>query len=112
MGSGAIAAPLARRARAGENGRMRVRLRLQIAGRVQGVWFRGATQAEARRLGVDGWVRNRPDGGVEVLIEGEPVAVRTLADWCRRGPSGARVTDVEESPEPAADDLVGFEVVH
>ena len=91
---------------------MRVRLRLQITGRVQGVWFRGATQAEAQRLGVDGWVRNRPDGTVEAVVEGEPAAVRTLADWCRRGPSGARVTEVVETSEPPAGDLAGFDIVH
>jgi acylphosphatase len=89
-----------------------MRLRLEITGRVQGVWYRGATEAEARRLGVDGWVRNRPDGSVEALIEGEADAVRALADWCRRGPSGARVAGVRESPEPVADDLVGFRITH
>jgi acylphosphatase len=91
---------------------MRVRLRLRIIGRVQGVWYRGATEAEARRLGVDGWVRNCPDGSVEALVEGEPEAVRALADWCRTGPPGARVAQMTESPEPAGDDLVGFRIRH
>lgn len=91
---------------------MRLRLRLRITGRVQGVWYRGATDAEARRLGVVGWVRNLPDGSVEALIEGEPTAVRALVAWCRTGPPGARVTDVLEQPEPAGADLVGFRVQH
>jgi acylphosphatase len=91
---------------------VRIRLRLEISGRVQGVWYRGATEAEARRLGVDGWVRNRPDGSVEALIEGEAEAVRALADWCRHGPSGARVDGVRESPEPVGDDLAGFRITH
>ncbi len=91
---------------------MRIRLRLRITGRVQGVWYRGATAAEARKLGVDGWVRNVSDGSVEVLLEGEADAVRTLTDWCRRGPAGARVVDVRESPEPVGDDLVGFRIRH
>jgi acylphosphatase len=91
---------------------MRIRLRLQISGRVQGVWYRGATETEARRLGVDGWVRNLPDGSVEALIEGEPSAVRALADWCREGPPGAHVRDVAESSEPAGDDLAGFRIRH
>jgi len=91
---------------------MRTRLRLRITGRVQGVWYRGATEAEARRLGVDGWVRNLPDGSVEALIEGEPSAVRALADWCRQGPPGARVHDVTEAGEPPGDDLHGFRIRH
>lgn len=90
----------------------RTRVRLRITGRVQGVWFRGATEAEARRLGVDGWVRNLPDGSVEALIQGEPSAVRALASWCRTGPSGARVDDVVETSEPRGDDLAGFRIRH
>jgi len=90
----------------------RIRLRLHITGRVQGVWYRGATEAEARRLGVAGWVRNLPDGTVEALIEGEPAAVRALADWCRTGPPGARVRDVHEQPEPVGDELAGFRIRH
>lgn len=93
-------------------GNVRTRLRLRITGRVQGVWYRGATEAEAHRLGVDGWVRNLPDGSVEALLEGTPADVRALADWCRQGPPGARVRDVVESPEPAGDDLAGFRIRH
>lgn len=90
----------------------RIRTRLAITGRVQGVWYRGATEAEARRLGVDGWVRNLPDGSVEAVIEGEPAAVRALVEWCRTGPPGARVASVREQAEPAGDDLVGFRIRH
>ena len=89
---------------------MRARTRLRVSGRVQGVWYRGATQAEARKLGVDGWVRNLPDGSVEALIEGDAAAVRALVDWCRTGPSGARVASVQEASEPVGDDLAGFEI--
>jgi acylphosphatase len=90
--------------------RVRTRVRLHITGRVQGVWFRGATHAEATKLGVDGWVRNLPDGGVEALVEGDAAAVRALVGWCHTGPSGARVTDVREHAEPPGDDLAGFEI--
>ena len=86
------------------------RRHLRIRGRVQGVWYRGAMQAEARRLGVHGWVRNLADGSVESIIEGPAAAVRALADWCRTGPPGARVRDVTEAPEPLAEPLVGFEI--
>jgi acylphosphatase len=91
---------------------MRTRVRLRITGRVQGVWYRGATEAEARKLGVDGWVRNCSDGSVEALIEGDPSMVAALVTWCRTGPPGARVTDVAECPEPPSDDLVGFRIHH
>lgn len=65
--------------------------RLVIGGRVQGVGFRWWTVAEAGRLGLDGWVRNRVDGTVEALVAGEPAAVREMIDRCRQGPRSARV---------------------
>lgn len=77
-----------------------LRLRLVIRGRVQGVWFRESTRIEAERLGVHGWVRNRPDGTVEAVLEGAPLAVRQLEVWCHQGPSGARVTEVVSNAEP------------
>lgn len=77
----------------------RVRLRAVIHGRVQGVWFRGATAEEARRHGVDGWVCNRDDGAVEVVFEGSAEAVAALAAFVRRGPPAARVESVEMRDE-------------
>ena len=71
-----------------------VRAHLLVTGRVQGVWFRGATQAEAERLGVHGWVRNRADGSVEAGVEGPREAVDELVAWAQRGPSAARVARV------------------
>ena len=71
------------------------RAHLTIRGRVQGVWYRGSMENEAERLGLAGWVRNRPDGAVEAEVEGAPEAVDALIAWARRGPPAARVTDVE-----------------
>lgn len=88
----------------------RLRLRLAVTGRVQGVWYRGAAVEEARRLGVDGWVRNRADGSVEVLVEGPPDAVQALVAWCRTGPPAARVREVGTVSEPVGADLVGFHI--
>ncbi len=77
-----------------------VRARVIVSGRVQGVFFRDSTQRQATRLGVRGWVRNRPDGTVEAAMEGSRHAVGELIDWCRTGPPRAAVTGVEIIDEP------------
>lgn len=70
-------------------------VQLVVRGRVQGVFFRASTQREARRLGLAGWVRNRPDGAVEVCVEGEEEALKELLAWAHRGPTAARVERVD-----------------
>ena len=65
-----------------------------VSGRVQGVYFRGATQRRARELGVTGYARNLPDGRVEVLVCGPAAAVNNLCEWLWQGPPGANVTAV------------------
>jgi acylphosphatase len=72
-------------------------LHLQILGRVQGVWFRESMRREAERLGVAGWVRNRPDGSVEAVAQGAPEAVDALVAWARIGPPQARVERIVET---------------
>jgi acylphosphatase len=74
---------------------MRAR-RVVIRGRVQGVGYRDWMVHEATRLGVQGWVRNRPDGTVEALVDGEDAAVQALLSACRRGPMLARVDEIVE----------------
>jgi len=78
-------------------------LRLRIEGFVQAVGYRNFVIAEASKLGLDGWVRNRGDGTVEVLCSGETKAVEALVGACMRGPAGSRVANVElhkaEPPE-------------
>ncbi len=86
-----------------------VRRRVVVHGTVQGVFFRDSTRRRADSAGVKGWVRNRPDGAVEAVFEGEPAAVEDLVEWTRRGPRGADVADVEETEEPP-EGLAGFEV--
>ena len=77
-------------------------LHITVEGRVQGVFFRAATRRLARRLGLTGWVHNCPDGSVEVVAEGRRDTLEQLLDWCARGPSGARVTDVRATWQKAS----------
>ena len=84
------------------------RRRVVVHGKVQGVFFRDSAQQEAEREGVAGWVRNRDDGAVEAVFEGDPGAVERLVEWCRSGPSSADVEDVEASEE-TPEGLSGFE---
>jgi acylphosphatase len=81
------------------------RARAIVSGRVQGVSYRASTAAEARRLGLAGWVRNLPDGRVELEVEGPADLVAQLLTWCDRGPPSARVTsvDVEEQAPTGAE---------
>lgn len=80
-------------------------VRVTISGRVQGVWFRNWTTEQAKRLGLDGWVRNRHDGTVEAVFKGEGESVREMVRLCHEGPPQAQVEAVEEHEhdEPVAD---------
>ena len=80
---------------------MAVRRRVAAYGRVQGVFFRDSCERMAHSAGVSGWVRNRNDGAVEAVFEGEPEAVDRMVGWMRQGPRRAdveRVEVVEEEP--------------
>ena len=87
-----------------------VRLYARICGRVQGVSFRYYTLRQARILSVTGWVRNRYDGSVEVVAEGERGPVSELLTWLRAGPPSARVERVEERWEQPTGEFEQFEV--
>lgn len=69
-------------------------LSIRVTGKVQGVFFRASTRDEAQRLNLNGWVRNEPDGTVQIEVEGDEEALDQLVTWCHRGPKWARVTDV------------------
>jgi acylphosphatase len=86
-----------------------VRYRLQISGRVQGVFFRDTCRRMAERHGVSGWVRNLPDGTVEAVFEGAAEDVRHLVDWSHQGPSAAVVRDVRVQAEPP-EGISGFQI--
>jgi acylphosphatase len=71
---------------------------------VQGVFFRAEARARAQSLGLAGWVRNAPDGSVEAVFEGEHKRVESMVEWCRSGPAGADVDEVEVAwEEPRGD---------
>lgn len=81
-----------------------------VSGRVQGVFYRATTRQHAERLGLTGWVRNLPDGRVELHAEGPEPRLLELLEACRQGPPGARVTAVDERWGPATGQWVRFEV--
>ncbi len=73
----------------------RVRARVHVSGRVQGVGYRRNTEEQATNLGVDGWVRNLDDGRVEAVFEGDPETVEAMIEWCHTGSARATVDDVQ-----------------
>lgn len=86
------------------------RVHLLISGRVQGVWYRASTRAEADRLGLTGWVRNLSGGQVEAVAEGPRSSLEQLVAWCRRGPPHAVVRSVEPTWSGSEAAFTGFEV--
>jgi acylphosphatase len=88
----------------------KVRAHAIIHGRVQGVFFRAETQRAARQLGVLGWVRNRFDGTVEAIMEGDESRVHATLKWCERGPRLARVEKVEVDWEPYQGEFDAFSI--
>jgi acylphosphatase len=84
--------------------------RIFVRGRVQGVAFRASARAEAARLGLGGWVRNRLDGRVEILAQGDAAALDALEHWCHRGPPAARVDEVHAEDLEPDSGIRGFEI--
>jgi acylphosphatase len=79
----------------------RIARRLLVHGRVQGVWYRESMRQEAERLGIVGWVRNRLDGTVEAVVEGDSSAVQAITEWAWRGPQDAEVRGIDVAEESA-----------
>ncbi len=83
---------------------------LIISGKVQGVFYRVVCQEVAQELGLTGWVRNLPTGQVEVLAQGEKEKIEKLIEWCKKGPSGARVNDVDVIWENISEKVSDFSI--
>ena len=81
-----------------------------IHGRVQGVGYRMAMVEAAHARGIAGWVRNRRDGTVEAVVQGENASVDAMLEWCRRGPPGSRVTGLATRELDADPALLTFEL--
>jgi len=86
------------------------RVHVFVSGLVQGVFFRAATCERAAALGVKGWVRNLPDGRVEILAEGAPERIAEFLDWCASGPPHAKVDSLEVIEESPIEEFTTFEV--
>lgn len=84
-------------------------VRFLVSGRVQGVGFRYRCQAQARELGLAGWVQNRDDGQVHGRLQGPEPAIAAMLNWLRSGPTGARVDDLQTEAVDAAA-FEGFEI--
>ena len=89
---------------------MNKRYHLIISGRVQGVFFRAFVKKAATLLGLTGFVRNKPDGTVEAVVEGTSEKLHELLEHCKKGPIAARVDAVEKKEEKATGEFIGFVV--
>jgi acylphosphatase len=88
------------------------RVHVIISGKVQGVFFRAETQRAAEAVGISGWVRNRRDGTVEAVMEGEPDKIRKMLNWCRKGAPLSRVDKVAEDWESYVGEYEGFSITY
>jgi acylphosphatase len=89
---------------------MKSKVQVIISGKVQGVWFRANTKNKAEQLGITGWVRNTNDGKVEALFEGEDDNIKEMLEWCKHGPTMAKVTDVRVKRNPDQDECNSFSI--
>ncbi len=89
----------------------KARLHVLIEGSVQGVFFRASTREEAYLLGLTGWVRNCFDGRVEAVFEGERNKVEEVLKWCKKGPPGSMVRNVEVNWEQATGEFDTFSII-
>jgi acylphosphatase len=87
-----------------------VRATIRVSGLVQGVFYRATTQQTARSLALRGWVRNELDGSVSAVAEGPRSRVEELVSFCRKGPPGARVDDLEVDMSPATGEFEDFRI--
>ena len=83
---------------------------LLVKGKVQGVFYRASVRGKAEELGINGWVKNTPDGHVQILASGEEEALKEFIRWCHTGPSRAVVKSVSVTPQESSD-VHGFRII-
>jgi acylphosphatase len=88
----------------------KTRAHIIVSGTVQGVFFRQNTKRQAQSRGVFGWVKNTLDGNVEAVFEGEETSVKEIVDYCRHGPSFAKVEKIEVDYEPYKGEFADFKI--
>lgn len=89
-----------------------MRVHLIVHGSVQGVFYRASAQKEAEKLGLAGWARNNSSGSVEIVAEGLRTDLEKFVVWCRQGPSGADVENVDVEWEEATGEFKRFEIAY
>ena len=87
------------------------RVQITIRGRVQGVFFRATAKREAVQLGLTGWIKNRPDGQVEAIVEGDEDRVKEFVSWSQHGPTPARVENVDTKWRGYTGEFTDFRIV-
>ena len=90
---------------------MKKRIKIKVTGRVQGVSYRFEARTMARYLGINGFVKNMPDGSVYIEAEADEKALNDFVSWCRKGPDFARVEQIETGEIPVEDDTI-FDIKH
>jgi len=88
------------------------RFKIRIYGLVQGVFFRVNTKKVAEELGLNGWIKNKEDGSVEVLVEGEESKIQELLKWCKKGSSASIVEKIEIKREKFNGEFKSFEILY
>ncbi len=89
---------------------LKTRVHVLVSGHVQGVFFRYETRKTAENYGVKGWVENLPDGRVECILEGEKEDLKKVIEFCKKGPPGAHVSNIEIKWEKWKGEFVGFQI--
>lgn len=89
---------------------MKKQVHVIISGRVQGVWYRVSTKKMATTLGLLGWVKNRSDGAVEALFEGDEDVIHRMIAWCKQGPPLAQVTEVKVKDKQPTGEFKEFSI--
>ena len=91
---------------------MKKRYNIIVSGRVQGVWYRAYTMEKANELGLKGWVRNNPDGTVEIEVEGDEEKIKELIKWCWIGSPASKVTDVKYKEKKYKGEFSTFKILY